>query len=436
MNNNFPSWTVGISRFGALPAECVRTVRLLVVNGQRDGVRCGVTHEKGGMLRIVVLATAATSRGALTVLQSLHRHVVESQQTHEWIFITSHDAVASTPTVRTRILSAPKRSWIHRLVFEFLQAARQVNALHPDVVFSLQNTLPFGLRGRSAVYVHQPIPFQSHRSFSLRKRGERRLAIYQHAMGPFIRCSIARADLTIVQTRWMKNAIIAPARVSPDRVKVVSPSLSDLGVASSCLPFRPVRFIYPTSQLVYKNNECIYAACSILASGGITDFSVIMTLEGLPPSPQVEFVGHISREDVLNVLRDSTLIFPSYIETYGLPLAEARALGSLVLVAECEYAREVMDGYPRAHFFDPSRPDELATLMEGVIRGRLRRGGPLPCTSQTRGGWQEAIELLERLGEGRAKPSGATSPSVGHGGPTTALKPRARRFRRVMETRR
>jgi len=113
--------------------------------------------------------------------------------------------------------------------------------------------------------------------------------------------------------------------------------------------------------------------------------------------PHIFAIGRVPREDVLERLSQSTLIFPSLIETYGLPLAEARALGSIVLAADLPYAREVLEGYNNAYFFDPYSPNELAALMREVMLGKISRSPAKssPDTATTRiPAWANVLDVL------------------------------------------
>ena len=49
----------------------------------------------------------------------------------------------------------------------------------------------------------------------------------------------------------------------------------------------------------------------------------------------IRFVGMMSREDLFAQYARSVLVFPSYIETIGLPLLEARSVGAPILAADC-----------------------------------------------------------------------------------------------------
>ena len=246
-------------------------------------------------------------------------------------------------------------------------------------MLSLQYTYTFGVRCQQVVSVHQSLPFKRSRTFLPWRRDERLLAVYQYFIGAVIKQSIRRADHVIVQTRWMRDSIREQVGKEKDRVTCVTPDLDDLSAYTREGPINATaNFIYPTADHSYKNNGCVYSACSLLRQQGLFDFKVTMTVAPPSPDPNVEAIGRVPREQVLRILSRSTLVFPSLIETYGLPLAEARALGATVLAADLPYARETLGGYEGAYYFDPDAPDELAQLMMRVMSGAIVRSTPVP----------------------------------------------------------
>ena len=61
-----------------------------------------------------------------------------------------------------------------------------------------------------------------------------------------------------------------------------------------------------------------------------------------------------------------------------------------------EFAREILDGYANAYYFDPFKPIELFELMHKVISGeivkqRIVENKPIENT------WGEIINLLENI---------------------------------------
>lgn len=360
-------------------------------------------------MRIVVNDIAASSGGALTVLQSFHRYVRDFDQRNEWIFLLGSDLLDESAHIRTVVVPEVKRSWLRRLVFDLISGRKLISSLMPDAVLSLQNTYTYGVACPQIVYVHQSLPFQQIKNLNFWRREERVIAVYQRLIGAIIKQSIRRADHVIVQTQWIRAAILDQIAVEQDRVTCVSPDLGDLSAYKLEGVIDAAAFIYPTADQRYKNNECIYSACRHLRKQGIHDFSVTMTIETPCPDPNVAAIGRIPREQVLQILSRSTLIFPSQIESYGLPLAEGRALGSLVLAADLPYAREVLDDYEHAYYFDPESPTQLAALMSQVIDGRIPRPrrNHVAATSPglpERSAWATVVRRLEgsaRVGGGR-----------------------------------
>ena len=65
------------------------------------------------------------------------------------------------------------------------------------------------------------------------------------------------------------------------------------------------------------------------------------------------------------------LIFPSVIETFGLPLQEAKEAKAIIFAADLPYAHEILYDYPNAYFFNPNNAGELATLIKNSILGKI-----------------------------------------------------------------
>lgn len=352
-------------------------------------------------MRIVVNDIAASAGGALTVLEGFHSYVRDFDTENEWVFLLGGKVVDESAGIRTVILPDVKNSWLRRLAFDLVTGRKLITSFKPDVVLSLQNTYTYGVDCPQVLYVHQSLPFQRAKNFSLWRRDERVLAIYQQVIGSIIKRSIRHADRVIVQTEWMRAAILDQVGISEDRVETVLPDLEDL----RDYRFEGARdagaFFYPTAAHSYKNNDCIYAACRLLRQHVTVDFRVTMTVEPSSPDPNVVAIGRVPRERVLEMLSRATLIFPSLIETYGLPLAEARALGVLVLAADLPYAREVLKGYANAYFFDPGAPEELACLMSRVMTGSIARSTEPDLSAvfgEAEPAWAKVIRILEECG--------------------------------------
>lgn len=328
-------------------------------------------------MRIVVDDIAASKTGALSVLRDFYGYILEHDRENEWIFVLGDTLLEERDNIKVLVRDDVKASRKNRLKFDLKTGAGYFESLKPDVLFSLQNTLPRGYKGRQVLYVHQPLGYQTWKRFSFLKAEEREYAIYQHIIGRMIDSSVKRADKVIVQTQWMKDAVIKKTGIAPEKIVKILPEVEHgvLGHGAPCF----TRFFYPAGEILYKNHSCILEAVGILIDRGITDFEVSFTLkEGdipylnrYPKYGQVKYIGRILREEVFERYRNEILLFPSYIETFGYPPAEARTVGGRIIASDCPFCHEVLDGYNRSAYFDPFDPAALADLMESAIKGEL-----------------------------------------------------------------
>ena len=346
-------------------------------------------------MRIVVNDIAASTGGAMTVLRDFYRCVCENDTENEWIFLLGDKYFDETDNVKIIPMPAIKKSGVKKVLFDFVTGRKFISSLRPDVVFSMQNIITFGLKVPQATYIHQSIPFQTVKKFSFFRGSERKLAVIQHLIGRIIKRSAKRSDHIIVQTAWMKEAVCKQCRISLDRVSVAMPQVKPFGNVAE-VHFDPTAFFYPTALGVYKNNAAVFTASDRLTQKGLK-FDVTLTLPEERSRGCVTCVGRLPYEEVVSRYHASTLVFPSYIETFGYPLAEARQAGAVVLASDTAFSREVLEGYENAYFFDPFRPQELATLMERVICGDIVRQEVSAAQTAQRDSWVEVMDIIRRM---------------------------------------
>ncbi len=341
-------------------------------------------------LRILCLDIAASKTGALSVLRDFYADIKELDKRNEWFFITGGPEILredpGNPNIHVISREDVKKSKFRRLIFDHLTGKAFIKGLKPDIVFSMQNTLPRGVetlldssgsRVRTVIYLHQPLGFQEVKRFSFFNKWEREAALYQHLISKAIDRSLKKVDKVIVQTAWMKEAVCKKNGIMEQKVDVIKPHIPDMKkLCKLDVKRNPSVFFYPAGSMIYKDHQCAVDAAAILWKRGIRDFRIIFTekREALPwlEVPEelkecIDFRGRVSRSEMVPLYQGSVLLFPSYIETFGYPLAEARSLDVPVIAADTPFARELLHGYDRKSFFRVSSAEELAELMEKSI---------------------------------------------------------------------
>jgi glycosyltransferase involved in cell wall biosynthesis len=86
----------------------------------------------------------------------------------------------------------------------------------------------------------------------------------------------------------------------------------------------------------------------------------------------VNFTGRLTFAQVQDeYIRSDCLVFPSLLETWGMPISEAKQYGLSVLACDLPYAHEAVGQYDGVRYFQPKDPHGLAALMRSFARGDL-----------------------------------------------------------------
>jgi glycosyltransferase involved in cell wall biosynthesis len=138
-------------------------------------------------------------------------------------------------------------------------------------------------------------------------------------------------------------------------------------------------FLYVASGEMHKNHKILVAAWSMLAAEGIFP-SLALTLKADTNS---ELIQHINNECVLYGLRIHNLgllphekiiklyqecgafIYPSYFESFGLPLIEAQIAGLAILAPELDYVRDIIEPQET---FDPRSKISIVRAIKRYIK--------------------------------------------------------------------
>lgn len=308
----------------------------------------------------------ASESGALAILNDLYQKLAnDDDKSTQYIFAVSTPEYKETENIKVLRYPWVKKSWLHRIYFNKITTRKILKKFKPDKVYSLQNEgIPF-FKGYQKVYLHLPFVLCDYK-FDLKKDGKR-LWLYQNVLSKFIFKSLRRVDEVIVQTHWMKEALIQKAGVKPENIYIEAPDISvnKLGKFVDTAENRK-RFFYPATAFHYKNHMTLLKAIKYAVDNGLTDYEIIFTIRKDENSYtkmladyaeqndlNVIFKGAISRENVFELYTKSVLLFPSFVESFGLPLLEARLSDTYIIASDCSFCKEILDKYDKAYYFEP-----------------------------------------------------------------------------------
>jgi glycosyltransferase involved in cell wall biosynthesis len=280
-------------------------------------------------------------------------------------------------------------------------------ALGPNDVLLCFNSLPPPIRSAARTVVFVQVAYIAGIVNGIRYAPR---AAMRHAFERmWFRAFRRNVDEFWVQTETIANALArqwsptVPVCVVPLADPMLLPDAAAGSPVSPVSPVADVRgFVYPADGMAHKNHERLLRAWAELARGGAPP-SLVLTLRphelrdaarraGVDPGAlSVTSVGPVPRERVMALLREhGALVFPSLVETFGLPLVEAMRAGARIVASERDFVRDVC--LPD-ETFDPESPVSIARAVGRLIG---REYAPVPLVSPE--AFLERLRLLPRRG--------------------------------------
>lgn len=188
------------------------------------------------------------------------------------------------------------------------------------------------------------------------------------------------ADTFIVQTPSMHRILCQALNLPPSRAEI-SPFANLTSFVAHAATDNGQRegFVYPASGDPHKNHRILIEAWILLKKQGLTP-TLHLTVEPRAYPALVEWIdaqramhelaivnhGHVSIERLRSLYASAAgLVYPSFIESFGLPLIEAQQAGLEVIAAELDYVRDVV--HP-IQTFDPHSAVSLARAIKRFLR--------------------------------------------------------------------
>lgn len=262
------------------------------------------------------------------------------------------------------------KKWLLRILYDFLLfKILFLRNKPPTHVISFQNTTPkIRLCDTSLTYIHQAIPFIE--NFYPHPISNLKLFLIKHFYFFFISFGLSKSrSFFIIQSEWLKKICAEKLKTPESHFIIHRPLPTDIVLSEFTKQnITPDIFFYPSLYQDYKNHDrLILAFIQAAEKNPNRNFELGLTIERndvLPPKNlQINFYGVLSRLATLEKINAATaVIFPSLIESYGMPIAEAIFLKTPVLGSDLPYARELLG--ESGNYFDPMN---ITSMQDAIV---------------------------------------------------------------------
>ncbi|WP_316746902.1 glycosyltransferase [Pedobacter gandavensis] len=366
---------------------------------------------------IIINSTAASSGGALTIINEFIGAIIDTSICNEYdfIFFTSVDFKVSS-SANIKFINLGKKSNLQRIQWDYVgfKSFLKRNNLKPDLIISFQNT---GVRYPSnctqLIYFHNTFCLLPYK-WNLFKKSERTLWFYTWVYPLFIRALINKNTKFIVQANWIKKDFARNFSVEPEKITVIPPTVKSLELGNNHLiDDGQYRLFFPATSFVYKNHGLLFKMLSSLKNNHFKIYEKILLVFTLSEdniidlgllseykkvSERVLLLGYINKEQMVEqYINADIVVFPSLIETFGLPLIEAASLNKRIICANEKYAYETLANYGNVDFINSHSPDLWAEKCAEILPYGPVRDQRSDEDSGKKDSWGQIIDEITKI---------------------------------------
>jgi glycosyltransferase involved in cell wall biosynthesis len=330
---------------------------------------------------IIINATNIVEGGPLTILYDAINSVLRYFENDvEITVLVSNKNIIKNEKIKIIEFPAVRKSWFNRIIHELIVFNKLTKKIKPYFWLSLQDTSSIVTTHKQAVYCHCPISFHkfSIKDFYLEPTSFIRGILYYY----IYRVNIHKNDHVIVQQEWMRNEFKKLFRHKS--IIVARPLLENKTLIQKNDIEKKTNkkfiFIYPSLARFQKNYEVVCDAVEILNNENIKNFEVLFTFSKnenrysnyiFHKSKNLEQIKLIGRQDKEHInelyFQADALLFTSKLETWGLPISEAKSFNLPMILSDLPFANEAVGSYKKVNFFKHNDPIDLSKKIKAAL---------------------------------------------------------------------
>ena len=327
---------------------------------------------------IIISAVNLVNGGTFTILKECLEQISKSKSFSEWkiiALVNSKKLLQKYNNIEYIEYPLAKKNYFFRCFYEYVYFYFLSLKFKPKIWFSLHDMTPNVCAEKRYVYMHNPMPFYKH------FKGEHlslKLKLFEKFYKFIYKINSRKNSAIIVQQDWIRDEISKLCKFPKERIIVSYPEINERKISPD---YEKGLFFFPSVPRPFKNFETILKADEILEKENLNlNWKIVLTMNGSENSyskelyekysylKNIDFVGLLSQEKVFEYYNKAEcLIFPSRLETWGLPISEFKSSGKKMILADLLYAYETANNAKNVAWFVPDDANKLSMIIKNVL---------------------------------------------------------------------
>mgnify|MGYP003292520077 CR=1 FL=1 len=358
----------------------------------------GVTLRKGGTLAIL--------RDALAYLSELAAH-----GEYRVVALVHKRELCDYPNIEYLEMPHIVGGWLKRLWCEYVTMHRISKELVPIYLWlSMHDVTPRVEAKYQAVYCQTSFPFYKWKWRDF--RFDPKIPLFALFTRLYYKANVQSNKYLIVQQEWLREGLSKMLNVPESKFIVAPPQRKVTDVIPVPIKKNGYTYLYVSTADCHKNFETLCRAAELLEQEiGKNKFKVVLTLKGNENKyaqwlysqwgniDSICFHGLMNKETLYGHYKAADcLVFPSNIETWGLPISEFMEVndGPMIL-SDLAYAHNTAQGGERVAFFKQDDAKDLKEKMRKAFEGDFKEFEAIPkkeLKEPKAESWDELFSLL------------------------------------------
>lgn len=365
---------------------------------------------------VFVSATGAKESGLLAIVNQFIKNIPHGEELFYYVFVDPFYRIQLEQT-NIKYVRINTRSQLKRIFWDSygLKKWSQKNSIKPDLIVSLQNTsINYSEEIPQIVYYHQLLPLVPYH-WNIWNKDELKLYVFARTYPFFVKRYFNSNTYVVVQLPSTRNLFLKKFNVDEKKVTAIIPTVIINGTdCSNQLDWNQneIHFIYPATFFPYKNHILLVKAMTLLRGrmkNGFDKIKIHLTLDDNKCMKLVKAIIRCNLHDTFvfektveynrlqSMYKQShALLFPSQIESLGLPLIEAARAGIKVIANNRPFVLDAIGQYKGLTIVGEDAGEWADAIQACVLNGR-EIYTPYNYMSDDYDGWRSFFDLLVKI---------------------------------------